>query len=167
MDDRYVAGLFDGEGYVRIARWAKPNSIHLRHAVYAGIGMTYCPIIEAISREFGGYVYSNRHDLRNPNSRIQFVWSVGSQIAAAFLRRIQPHTIVKRDEIDIAITLQDHIDQNPYISAGRNHMHERKGREELLAYREDLFHRITALKKRSFPPLPITGRRPRASMKCV
>ena len=63
--------------------------------------------------------------------------------------------MVKRDEIDIAIALQDHIRCNPYIPPGRGKV--RENREELFAYREKLYLEILALKKRSFPPLLING----------
>ena len=157
FDDRYVAGLFDGEGYIRITKWKKPNSTHVRYSLFGGIGMSYFPIIEALQSKYGGSINQNRHDLRNPRARIQFTWIVASQYAATFLRKIQPFSIVKRDEIDIALAFQAHIDGNPYVSPGRNHMNERPNRESIIAYRDDLFHKITALKKRSFAPLLTSG----------
>lgn len=157
MDDRYVAGLFDGEGYVRISRWEKPNSKHIRYQLYLGIGMTYLPVIKMLAKEYGGTVNQNRHDLRNPKARIQFTWILASQKAASFLRRIEPYSIVKKDEIHIALRLQEHIDTNPYIPAGKNHEYERKSRTRILAYRERLYRQIAILKKRSFPPLLKNG----------
>ncbi len=151
MDDRYAAGLFDGEGYVRIARWAKPGSKHIRYQVIGGIGMTHRPVIEALREAYGGSVNMNRHDLRNKNHRIQFTWHVGSQIACDFLRRVMPHLVVKREEAEIALALQEHIDTNPYVSAGRNAL--RDDRTDIIAHRESLYRKISALKKRSFPPL--------------
>jgi len=151
MDDRYVAGLFDGEGVVRINR--KQRGVHRGYNLHVAIGMNYYPVVKALCDAYGGSVHMNRHDLRNPKNRIQFSWIVANQKAATFLRRILPFAIVKLDEIVIALKLQDHIDANPYISAGRNHMLERKNRDKILAYREELCIQISALKKRSFPPL--------------
>jgi len=155
MDDRYAAGLFDGEGYVRIARYRKPNSIHMRHQVFVGIGMAHRPIIEQLHIAYGGSLHMNRHDQRNPKNRIQFscIWS--SQIAVTFLRRIYPFTVVKRDQIELALALQEHIDQNPYKpggSRGKRGAALREDRDEILRYREVLFHQITALKKFSYEP---------------
>lgn len=152
LNDQYVAGLFDGEGMIRITNWKKPNSNHVRYALFGSLGMTYRPVIEFLQETYGGHLNQNRHDLRGTKNRIQFSWTVGSQIAASFLRRIQPYATVKREEIDIALELQKHIDENPYISRGRNHMGERPNRELILAHREELFQKITALKKRSFAP---------------
>jgi hypothetical protein len=156
LTDSYVAGLFDGEGMIRITKWRKPNSSHIRYALYGRIGMSYLPVIEALKLNYGGSLSENRHDLRNPKNRIQFNWTIASQGAASFLRRIQPYSVVKRDEIAVALELQANIDDNPYISPGRNHMNERPNRESLYAIRDGLFQKITALKKRSFAPL-LTG----------
>lgn len=157
MDDRYVAGLFDGEGYVRIARYKPSGSSHIRYAIHLGIGMTHRPVIEALQAEYGGSLHENRHDLRKPGNRIQFYWIAGSRVGAAFLRRVLPYLIVKREEAEIALLLQEHIDANPYKPTGRPKKGEtkkpREGLAEILAYRDDLFDRITALKKRSYPSL--------------
>ena len=148
MDIRYAAGLFDGEGYVRIARWKKPNSRHVRYNVVAGIGMTYLPIIEALRDQFGGSLSENRHDLRNSKARIQFTWNIGSQVAARFLRKVLPHLIVKHDEAQLALLLQDNIDKYVH-KLGHHHIYH-PDRDKIFAYRADLADQIFALKKRSF-----------------
>lgn len=56
MNDAYAAGLFDGEGHVRIAHWQKPGSIHIRSQLIVGIGMTYLPVIEALQRTYDGSI---------------------------------------------------------------------------------------------------------------
>jgi len=151
MDDRYAAGLFDGEGCIRIARWKKPNSRHVRYQLYMSLGVTHRPVIEALQAKYGGSVNMNRHDLRSKKNRIQFTWNVSSQLGAAFLRRIQKHLIIKLDEVDVALALQDHIDTNPYKQVGPVAM--RDDHKKIIAYREKLFQKITVLKKRSWPPL--------------
>jgi hypothetical protein len=148
MDIRYAAGLFDGEGYVRVARWAKPNSHHVRYQVIAGIGMTYLPVIEALRDQFGGSLNENRHDLRNPKARIQFTWHIASQTAASFFRKIVPHLLVKRDEVQLALELQDSIDK--YVHKLGHHHKTHPDRDKIFAYRADLAAQIFALKKRSF-----------------
>lgn len=150
MDDRYAAGLFDGEGYIRIARWQKPQSVHIRYQVFGGIGMTYYPVIQMLRDTYGGSINQNRHDLRSSNHRIQFTWHVGSQIAAIFLRRVIPFLVVKKEEAEVALMLQEHIDRLPYKPGGTG---IRPDRDQVLAYREELYQRISSLKKRSFPPL--------------
>jgi hypothetical protein len=157
LDISFVAGLFDGEGYVRITRWEKPNSPHIRYSLVAGINMTHRPIIEMMHKEFGGGLHCNRNFLKDKTRRCLFVWTVASQTAAAFLRRVQPHVIVKKDQVDLALVFQSHIDENPYVPRGRpGKIHGpllREGREELLAFRQTCFEQILAMKKETFAPL--------------
>ena len=148
MDDRYVAGLFDGEGFARIFKKSKGKSVGYYPAV--GIGMTHYPVIKMLHKEFGGHLNENRHDLRNAKHRIQFCWGIHNQGVAPFLRRIQPYVIVKREEIDLVLALRNHIDQHPYHSERGGARNERKDRDLILAYRESLFLQCRALKKRSF-----------------
>lgn len=151
MDIAYAAGLFDGEGYVRVSIWAKPNSPHVRYAVIGGIGMTYLPVILALRDQFEGSVNQNRHDLRNPKHRIQFTWHIASQTAATFFRQILPHLIVKREEVELALQLQDDIDTNRRKLGS----HYRPGleRDAIFANRADIAAKIYALKKRTWAPL--------------
>lgn len=95
----------------------------------------------------------NRADLRNPNHRIQFTWHIASQTAAEFFRRALPHLIVKRDEVELALLLQDDIDK--YRHTFKNTRHNETERLERRAYREALAAQIFALKKRSFDPLVV------------
>jgi hypothetical protein len=151
----YVAGLFDGEGFVRIHRWEKPNSVHIRYNLIAGINMTHRPIIEMMHKEFGGGLRSARKETRG--KRVLFCWMVASQGAATFLRRIQPHAVVKKDQIDLALEFQANIDENSYTPTGRPGKHHgpllRENRDELLAFRQECFERIRDMKKETFAPL--------------
>ena len=148
LDLRYVAGLFDGEGYVRINEWRKPNSTHVRFNIFMGINMTHRPIIEALHRQFGGYFQVSRHDLRMPTHRALYAWIISSDRAAKFLRRILPYCRVKRAEIRVALKLQDHIAKHRY-KRGRQ-LRSNPRREALLAYRRKLAAEISALKRVRF-----------------
>lgn len=152
LDIRYVAGLFDGEGYVRINEWQKPNSPHIRFNVFVGINMTYRPLIEMLQQQFGGGFNVNRHDLRNPKQRACFAWNLGSSTAANFLREILPYLIVKREEAEIALLLQANIDEYRHkLGSPFGGYHPQ--RDEIFAYRRSLAAQITALKRRTFDPI--------------
>src|ERR1700722_16756063 len=150
MHDIYAAGLFDGEGYIRINRWEKPNSWHIRYQVLCGIGMTYLPVIEDFAATYSGGVHMNRHDLKNPNHRIQFFCVVGSQIACAFLRRVLPHLIVKRDQAVLALELQADIDKHRFKLGNRSGIIH-PDHAKIRAYRERLAAEISDHKKIAFP----------------
>lgn len=149
MNLNYVAGLFDGEGYVYIFKKVKRN--HIGYYVCTGIGMCYKPIIVTLHQNFGGHINASQH--KNPKHRTQFMWGLVNQQAAKFLRQIQPYSVVKQAEIDLALELQDHIDQNPYNFKGRGYGGNRKDREGILAYREELLIKCKALKTQTFSPL--------------
>lgn len=155
LNDLYLAGLFDGEGYITINIWDKPNSIHVRYQLIVGINMSYRPIIEMIHQQFGGKLAQNRHDLRNPKQRVCFQWIIASGVAADFLKRILPHMIVKKDEAELALKFQDHVDAYKYKTG--NMLRNNPNRDSILAERRDLADQIRALKKTNFLPLTDSG----------
>jgi hypothetical protein len=167
LDDRYMAGLFDGEGCIMI-RVCKPTtkttkkgfSDHTRYQLYLTLNMTFRPIMEEIYREYGGKFSMNRHDLRNPNQRICFVWTITSQKAKAFLQRIYPYLIVKKTEAELALKFQENVDAHTYQS--ENPLRSHPNREAIMAERQRLADEIKALKHVAFPPLedndPRTGK---------
>jgi hypothetical protein len=156
MNDAYAAGLFDGEGYIRIVRWEKPDSMHIRWQVFGGIGVTHRPVIEALQQAYGGSINMNRHDLRNPQHRIQFTWSFASQTAASFLQSILPHLIIKREQAELALELQASINQFKHKLGFRGgNLHPQHA--EIRAHREDLYRRITAAKHVRYAPLLRNG----------
>lgn len=150
MDIAYAAGLFDGEGMVRIARYKIPNSINTRYQVITMIGMTHEPVIRALCKAFGGSVHCNDHSKRNAKHRPQWCWYLSSRMALAFLQSIRPHLIVKAGEADIAIALQSNIDEFKFKLGNRFNLHER--RDEIFAWREARYRELMVLKR---PHLPL------------
>lgn len=148
IDDRYAAGLFDGEGYVRISKWENPEKTKVRNQIYAGLNVTFRPVIEALQGTYGGSIHVNRHSLRNPNQRDCFVWNVSSQKAATFFRLILPYLIIKREEVELALELQASIDEWRFKLGNRWAYHPE--RDAVLAYRDSIARRISELKHRTF-----------------
>lgn len=148
LKDQYVAGLFDGEGCVRIQRWAKPNSTHIRYQVRCSLGMTHKDVIKRLAKTYGGSLHVNDHSKRNKNHRPQFSWVAGSRVGVDFLKRILPFLIVKREEVKLALKLQQSIDEHDYRSGAR--YKDVKSRKKELDKREKLFQKITKLKHLSY-----------------
>src|SRR3990167_3665249 len=146
MELAYAAGLFDGEGYVRIARYAKPNSTHVRWQVVAGIGMPYKPIIVAWGKQFKGSLYVNDHSKRNANHRPQFMWDSKSKDACAFLRQVLPFLVVKREEAILCLDLQANIETYKFKLGNRFWKHPNHA--GIVAYRQSLADQVKALKHR-------------------
>ena|SRR3990167_2280234 len=152
LDIRYVAGLFDGEGSVRIAslNYMVSEKRHPRMQLYVFIGMTHKPVIDLLQNTFGGWRNCNDHSLRNPIHRPQHTWGVASALAATFLRRIQKYVIVKKEEVEIALEFQESIDKWKGKLGGHYYAHH--DREAIWAYRVQLANRIAALKHIRYEP---------------
>ena len=144
MEIAYVAGLFDGEGVARIDRWVKPNSAHIRYQVRVAIGMTHKPVIQLLSKQFGGKTYVNDHSKRNPNHRAQFCWGAASLEACKFLNAVLPFLIVKRDEAILCLELQADIEAYKFKLGNRYWRHA--DHADIIARRHSLYDRVSALK---------------------
>src|ERR1700735_3898097 len=96
----YIAGLFDGEGYIRIFKKVQKN--HVGYYISAGVGMCHRPIIEALHQKFGGSLDRGRGN-ENPKHRPTFCWSVANKNAASFLNEILPYLSIKQEEAKIAL----------------------------------------------------------------
>lgn len=149
----YVAGLFDGEGYIYIFK--KVRRQHIGYYLSVGVTMCHRPTVEMFHQSFGGHLNHNRADLRSSANRCQFMWGANNQLAATFLRYIEPYLIIKKAEAKVGIALQDHIDQNLYNFKGRGDGKKRLNREAILAHREKLFQQCKDLKTICYPPLDV------------
>lgn len=159
LDIRYVAGLFDGEGWITVSvlpitslgsnnRYARE---HIRYQLFVGISMTHYPIIEALHKQFGGmFTRCSTAKRVNPNHRITYTWRVASRKAGHFLPLIAPHLVVKREEAEIAMEFQRHIQENTGKMKYKPEM-----RPELYAYRQDVVERLRTLKKRAYDVIPV------------
>lgn len=134
----YVAGLFDGEGCVRIAK--NKTRRNACYQLYVSINMSDPRAIKKVLETFGGKLYTSRKASK-PTHRILFSWVACSQKAADFLRQIRPFVTVKADEIDVALEFQSHID-----SMGRQWRRNKILCSDIIAYRESLFQKISSLK---------------------
>ena len=139
LNDVYVAGLFDGEGYVGVQSHRRYPSIV--YQIRVTLGVTYAPVITMLQATYGGSIHVNRHSTRNPRHKDQHVWVAGSQIACSFLKKVLPHLIIKQEQAKLALELQASIDKWKFKFPGKHPQ-----RERIFAHREDLVTRITALK---------------------
>jgi len=150
-DIEYFAGLFDGEGFVRIDdHFKQPVTGNARYTVHAGVAMTHMPVVKLFYDRWGGCFKGDDSFKRRYNkNRVIYRWSITSQKAFVFLLEIQKHTHVKRTQIDIAIDFQRHIDK------WKSKMVGAKGdlelRKQLFLERAVMCEQIRQLKKEEFP----------------
>lgn len=97
----YVAGLVDGEGCISIMKSGR------HHAPVVTIGMTKValPILRKLNAEWGGIV--DMHRPKTDKWAEAWRWMLHGQACGPFLRRIQPHLHLKREQCEVALALVD------------------------------------------------------------
>lgn len=148
LDIRYVAGLFDGEGWVTIGKqnlggYRQYSDLYVRYQLITGIQMTYRPIIEQLHQQFGGGLSLRKY--AKETHRRGYMWKVVSDPAAVFLRQLLPYLVVKKDEAEVGLLHQAHIRKHKADFRYRPEM-----REGIYAEREEFRRQLFALKKRCF-----------------
>lgn len=157
----YCAGLFDGEGCVRIDVYVHARSSKsTRYQLIVQLSMCHWPTIKALHDQFGGTLFKNpsAHN-RDRVNKIRYQWSLASGPARDFLELIEPHSVTKRDEIVLAIRFQRNVDR--YISkmraaARRYDDNSARLRRRVYAHRQNIADRIKQLKKVSYD-VEVTG----------
>lgn len=101
----WAAGFFDGEGCVIVEISKEKKCRHgFRTSLHATVTQTSLPCLELYLKKFGGSIKTSEY--RTPNGRrwsVQYVWIVRNENAINFLRAIQPYTVVKREQINVAL----------------------------------------------------------------
>lgn len=123
--DSYFAGLFDGEGCVSSQIPKRTNRTGSR-TVVCQIVMTERAAIAKLAEVYGGTVVERNMARWNPNAKPAFQWSVCGQIALRFMKAIHPYTIVKREQIELAIRIQECMSTNKSIMNRHSKSHSEK-----------------------------------------
>jgi hypothetical protein len=100
--DEWAAGFFDGEGCVCIQKRLRGN--FLEHFLSVQVGQSTRLCLDELAARFGGGVTSY-----SKTGGKFWRWRLHGTKAERFLKTIQPHSLVKRREIDAAIELRSAI----------------------------------------------------------
>lgn len=93
----YFAGLFDGEGCVRLSTRRSP-------VLKVSIVNTDARPLRHLHRQFGGSITEHTWGARHGRPwRRSYEWQVAAGIARSFLRWIAPYVLIKREQVDIAL----------------------------------------------------------------
>lgn len=103
LSREYVAGLFDGEGNIIIARCKSPGRRD-QYALRVSIANTHKPVLEAIQTQYRGH-------LKPTNGGVKPCWVVvlSARQALVFLEEITPLLHIKRPQALVAIEFQTHV----------------------------------------------------------
>lgn len=137
----YLAGLFDGEGCIHI-----PLDHHNRTPSY-GLRVIFCltheGVIRGIAQQFGVSYCRLRKTHRHANWRDAYQVQICGERAANLLRAMRSFLVVKLEEADLGLLLQDHITR--YRSGWK-----RRSQPEidaLVEYREGIRLQLKALRR--------------------
>lgn len=157
MDLNYAAGFFDGEGCVRIDKLIIPPnrrrpSGYMRYQLKVSIAQANPDPLYLFQAQFGGSLCSDGYAKKlRSQSRIRNQWVAWSRYAYDFLVAVRPFLIVKAEEANLAISMFEEMDAN------RTHFKKHRGNPpdklEILASRDAICSKLSALKRRDFPPI--------------
>lgn len=104
MSPEWVAGFFDGEGYVGIrkdsgARHHKPNP---SYTLYVCLTNQDKGPLELLCQQFGGDIQKS-----GGKTKPVYCWRVSANKATLFLQHILPYSLVKRVQIELGLEFQE------------------------------------------------------------
>ncbi len=101
MQNAYVAGLIDGEGYLGLMMRHKELTDRKRvdYLPVIKVTMTYEPVIELLKNKYGGW--KNNRVFSGKNSKEAFTWVLAGKKIEKALKDIYPYLIVKKKQADI------------------------------------------------------------------
>ena len=137
----YIAGFFDGEGYIGIV---------MNHGLrlIVSITNTKVEILYWLKDLFGGSVCNGQRP--SQNQKPIYVWTIVSREAAIFIYRIQPYLRLKEEQSELGLEFQ-----RTKNWGGNNSRHPVS--EETSEYRNFLRAKIMELNKRGIKESLIKG----------
>ena len=113
--DAYAAGLLDGEGCIGIAKSRRGTAYSVR--VDFGMTQKAAAVLHRMAKEYGGLVRNGR--LATEQWDAVLTWKLHGQEATAFLREVIDHLVLKRQQAELAIRVQEIRDGLPQTADGR------------------------------------------------
>lgn len=114
MNIEYAAGLIDGEGWIGITSRARGETYEINLKV--SMSDKGKPALDALAGLLGGKVTPDAAatDIR----RSTFRWQLTGKAAAAALRRLEPHLLIKAVPCQIALELTEMVEAAPVGRGG-------------------------------------------------
>jgi hypothetical protein len=98
----YVAGLFDGEGYIRCSFKKHHKGRKRGMEFWIVVTNTYRPILEYLRMNFGGSIYENPS--RSSNHKTVYFWKLTSRNSYVVLGNIAPYLKIKREQANLVLS---------------------------------------------------------------
>jgi len=98
----YLAGFFDGEGYVGILKRNRNPKWNPEYWLQVSIGQKDAEILEYLMKEFGGHFHTVKRDG-------SFMWLASHGTAYNLLKYIEPYVRYKKPQVQLALEFQEQM----------------------------------------------------------
>ena len=138
----YMAGLFDGEGCIHIARiHTKKRS--LAYQLVCKVSMYNLPVLEMLKECFGGSIRRESKDELHNKYGLLHSWAIWGSSSIAFLKQLMPYLRIKETQANLAIEFQS----KKAVGAKRGKWGNRGKTEEAIALEGQQYLLMRSLKK--------------------
>lgn len=96
--ESYLAGLFDGEGCVSVRYNGRNYYLSVQFLMSNHEVMLFLSELG-----FGGNLHTRYPNGKNRCTRLEYAWTISGKRALEFLRVVEPHVIVKKKEVEVAL----------------------------------------------------------------
>lgn len=100
----YLAGVFDGEGCVMLARDGNDT-----YCLSVKISMCDKPILQKFRKAFGGSLLRLKRPASYSKYKAIYMWQISTRKAEAALSQLQPYLIGKLNQVNTALRYQKSI----------------------------------------------------------
>jgi len=154
LTTQYVAGLFDGEGYVTIRRVNKYKTSTPSYTCGVGIANKHLGVLKLIQAQFGGKIYPKSR--KSPKHSVAFEWfTCQSSSVHRFLSDISSIVVIKSEQVRLGLDFLS-LGKMKKVVVGRRRIHTTKGgtypicnvADGEVELREDFKLRLTAMNMR-------------------
>jgi hypothetical protein len=118
LEYAYLAGFFDGDGCVNIAKHTGPRCISPSYGLRLIFAQSDGPFLKYWQAKTGiGRVYERTQESNLSPTHPGYHWRINTREAEGLLRRIVDYVVLKRDQVQVALKFLD-IPAGPWGSAG-------------------------------------------------
>lgn len=122
----YLAGIFDGEGYVSIERFARKRTQTVQHALHIGVSNTFMPVLDLFVSNFGCGTIGRM----SGTQYACYQWRATGMDALRTLSTLYPFLMIKREQARIGMEFQMSLFNKPNQQAPVTE-EDRSRREEM------------------------------------
>ena len=103
----YLAGLFDGEGYVGIVKAGQRKDTSGIYSANLFFGNTSKYVVQLWQNTFGGIIHTENP--RNKRCKPFYRWEIRGTFALPILKELLPYTLIKRPQLEVAIHFLENV----------------------------------------------------------